>query len=53
MHTHFVRSMYCALMGAAFRMTPESVALHAGAIVFNGAFVLADADVLPRRRATC
>ena len=40
MHTHFVRSMYCFLMGAAFRMTPESVALHAGAIVFNGAFVL-------------
>jgi long-chain acyl-CoA synthetase len=32
--------MYCFLMGAAFRMTPESVALHAGAIVFNGAFVL-------------
>ncbi len=40
MHTHFVRSMYCFLMGAAFRMTPESVTLHAGAIVFNGAFVL-------------
>jgi long-chain acyl-CoA synthetase len=40
MHTHFVRSMYCLLMSAAFRMTPESVTLHAGAIVFNGAFVL-------------
>jgi acyl-CoA synthetase (AMP-forming)/AMP-acid ligase II len=39
MHTHFVRTMYCFVMGAAFRMTPESVALHAGAIVFNGAFV--------------
>jgi acyl-CoA synthetase (AMP-forming)/AMP-acid ligase II len=39
MHTHFVRSMYCTLMGAAFRMTPESRTLHAGAIVFNGAFV--------------
>jgi acyl-CoA synthetase (AMP-forming)/AMP-acid ligase II len=39
MHTHFTRSMYCFLMGAAFRVTPESVALHAGAIVFNGAFV--------------
>jgi long-chain acyl-CoA synthetase len=39
MHTHFIRSMYCALMGAAFRMTPESRTLHAGAIVFNGAFV--------------
>ena len=39
MHTHFVRAMYCFLMGTAFRMTPESVTLHAGLIVFNGAFV--------------
>ena len=39
MHPHFVRSMYCTLMGAAFRMTPESRTLHTGAIVFNGAFV--------------
>lgn len=39
MHTHFVRSMYATLMGQAFRMTPESRALHSGAIVFNGAFV--------------
>ncbi len=39
MHTHFVRSMYAVLMGAAYRMTPESRTLHAGAIVFNGAFV--------------
>ena len=39
MHTHFVRAMYCLMMGAAFRVTPESVTLHAGAIVFNGAFV--------------
>lgn len=39
MHTHFVRSMYCTLMAAAFRMTPESRTLHVGAIVFNGAFV--------------
>jgi acyl-CoA synthetase (AMP-forming)/AMP-acid ligase II len=39
MHTHFVRAMYCLVMGAAFRMTPESVTLHAGLIVFNGAFV--------------
>ena len=39
MHTHFVRSMYATLMGLAFRMTPESRALHSGAIVFNGAFV--------------
>lgn len=39
MHTHFVRSMYATLMGQAFRMSPESRALHSGAIVFNGAFV--------------
>ena len=39
MHSHFVRSMYPALLGGAFRFTPESRTLHAGAIVFNGAFV--------------
>jgi acyl-CoA synthetase (AMP-forming)/AMP-acid ligase II len=39
MHTHFIRSMYATLMASAWRMTPESVVLHTGAIVFNGAFV--------------
>jgi len=39
MHSHRVRAMYALLLGAAWRMTPESVALHSGAIVFNGAFV--------------
>jgi long-chain acyl-CoA synthetase len=38
-HTHFIRSMYCTLMAAALRMSPESRTLHTGAIVFNGAFV--------------
>ncbi len=38
-HTHFVRAMYALLMGPAWRMTPESVVLHTGAIVFNGAYV--------------
>ncbi|MBI5569586.1 MAG: AMP-binding protein [Desulfomonile tiedjei] len=38
-HTHYVRGMYCSLMASAYRMTPESVVLHSGAIVFNGAFV--------------
>ncbi|MEW6347620.1 MAG: AMP-binding protein [Thermodesulfobacteriota bacterium] len=38
-HTHYVRAMYCTLMASAYRMTPESVILHSGAIVFNGAFV--------------
>jgi len=39
MHNHYVRSMYCLLMAAAYRMTPESRTLHTGAIVFNGAYV--------------
>lgn len=39
MHSHYVRSMYCLLMAALYRMTPESRTLHAGAIVFNGAYV--------------
>jgi long-chain acyl-CoA synthetase len=39
MHSHFVRAMYALTMGAAWRMTPESVVLHTGAIVFNGAYV--------------
>jgi acyl-CoA synthetase (AMP-forming)/AMP-acid ligase II len=39
MHTHFVRAMYCTLFASAWRMSPESVVLHTGAIVFNGAFV--------------
>jgi long-chain acyl-CoA synthetase len=37
--THHVRAMYCTLYGAAWRMTPESVSLHAGSLVFNGAFM--------------
>ncbi len=42
-HTHFIRSMYCTLFANAWRMTPESVCLHAGAIVFNGAML----DLMP------
>lgn len=38
-HSHFVRSMYATLFASAWRMSPESVVLHTGAIVFNGAFV--------------
>jgi acyl-CoA synthetase (AMP-forming)/AMP-acid ligase II len=38
-HTHYIRAMYATLFASACRMTPESVALHAGSIVFNGAFV--------------
>lgn len=42
-HTHRIRSMYCTLFANAWRMTPESVVLHAGAIVFNGAML----DLMP------
>lgn len=38
-HTHYIRSMYCTLGATAFRMTPESVIIHVGSIIFNGAFV--------------
>jgi acyl-CoA synthetase (AMP-forming)/AMP-acid ligase II len=38
-HSHFVRSMYGVLFASSFRMRPESVVLHTGSIVFNGAFV--------------
>jgi long-chain acyl-CoA synthetase len=39
MHSHFTRSMYCLIFGSAFRVAPESVTLHTGALIFNGAFV--------------
>lgn len=42
-HTHHVRAMYCTLFASAWRMTPESVVLHAGALVFNGAML----DLMP------
>jgi long-chain acyl-CoA synthetase len=38
-HTHYIRGMYCSMFASTFRMTPESVVLHSGSIVFNGAFV--------------
>ena len=38
-HTHRIRMAYCTLFASAWRMTPESVVLHAGSIVFNGAFL--------------
>lgn len=38
-HTHYVRGMYCTLFSAAYRINPESIVLHAGSLVFNGAFL--------------
>lgn len=42
-HSHYIRVMYGACFASAFRMSPESVTMHAGAIIFNGAFV----DLMP------
>jgi len=39
LHSHFTRSMYALVLGSAFRVTPETVSLHTGALIFNGAFV--------------
>lgn len=37
--THYIRGMYCTQFASQFRMTPESVVMHGGSLVFNGAFV--------------
>jgi acyl-CoA synthetase (AMP-forming)/AMP-acid ligase II len=42
-HTHYIRAMYCTLFASDWRMTHESVVLHAGSIVFNGAML----DLMP------
>jgi acyl-CoA synthetase (AMP-forming)/AMP-acid ligase II len=42
-HTHYIRAMYCMIFAQSFRIIPESVVLHAGSIVFNGAMV----DLMP------
>jgi acyl-CoA synthetase (AMP-forming)/AMP-acid ligase II len=38
-HTHAIRSAYCTTFASAFRMRPESVVMHAGSLIFNGALV--------------
>ena len=38
-HTHEIRAAYCTTFTAAFRMRPESVVMHAGSLIFNGALV--------------
>jgi len=42
-HTHRIRAAYATSFAAAYRITPESIVMHAGAIVFNGAFL----DLMP------
>ncbi|GAB4038336.1 class I adenylate-forming enzyme family protein [Spirosoma jeollabukense] len=39
MHSHFVRAMYGSLFANAYRIRPESVIMHSGSIVFNGAML--------------
>jgi long-chain acyl-CoA synthetase len=39
-HTHDIRAAYCTIFSSSFRMAPESVVIHAGSLVFNGAFVM-------------
>jgi acyl-CoA synthetase (AMP-forming)/AMP-acid ligase II len=48
-HTHAVRAFYCAICGTACRISPESVVLHAGSIVFNGAMI----DLMPWMLVGC
>lgn len=38
-HTQRIRAHYATLFANAWRLSPESVVLHTGAIIFNGAFV--------------
>jgi long-chain acyl-CoA synthetase len=38
-HTHYVRGLYCTMFASQFQFTPESIAMHGGSLVFNGAFV--------------
>jgi len=38
-HTHYVRALYGSLFATQYRITPESVVMHAGSLVFNGSFV--------------
>jgi long-chain acyl-CoA synthetase len=38
-HTHGIRLAYATGFASSFRIHPESVCLHAGSLVFNGAFL--------------
>lgn len=38
-HSHGVREAYCTGFTASYRIAPESIILHSGSLVFNGAFL--------------
>jgi long-chain acyl-CoA synthetase len=40
MHSHRIRAAYCTSFAASYRFNPESILLHTGSMVFNGAFVV-------------
>ncbi len=44
--SHYVRAFYASLFASSFRIMPESVVIHGGSIVFNGAFVTLMAAML-------
>lgn len=37
--SHAVRALYGLLFASTYRMTPESVVMHSGSIIFNGSFL--------------
>ena len=39
-HSHYIRGIYCSTFASSWRMRPESICLHTGAVIFNGAFML-------------
>lgn len=39
-HTHYIRGLYCSTFASSWRMRPESICLHTGSVIFNGAFML-------------
>lgn len=38
-HDHYIRMAYCTGFASSYRIKPESVILHSGSLVFNGAFL--------------
>lgn len=38
-HNHYIRMSYCTGFASSYRIKPESVILHSGSLVFNGAFL--------------
>jgi long-chain acyl-CoA synthetase len=38
-HSHYIRMNYCMIFAASYRIHPESVILHVGSLIFNGAFL--------------